>query len=76
MHESCHLDRALNFEIGVEYQMIFVVLFFNILVKFIHDCCISLQNMLSSNSFFFFETAENKKKVNKYSKSDSDFNIQ
>ena len=29
MHGSCHLDRALNFEIGVEYQMIFVVVVFN-----------------------------------------------
>ena len=25
MSASCHLDRVLNFEIGVEYQMIFVV---------------------------------------------------
>jgi hypothetical protein len=33
MHGSCHLDRALNFEIGVEYQMIFVVMVFNDAVK-------------------------------------------
>ena len=26
---SCHFDRLLNVEIGVEYQMIFVVVFFN-----------------------------------------------
>ena len=29
------LDRLLNFEIGVGYQMTFVVLFFNVPVKFI-----------------------------------------
>jgi hypothetical protein len=33
MHGSCHLDRALNVEIGVEYQMIFVLFFFNDAVK-------------------------------------------
>ena len=33
MHGSCHLNRALNFEIGVEYQMIFVVVVFNDAVK-------------------------------------------
>ena len=31
--ESCHLDRALNVEIGVEYRKIFIVLFFNVVVK-------------------------------------------
>ena len=30
---SCHLDRVLNVEIGVEYQMNFVVVFFNDTVK-------------------------------------------
>ena len=35
MHGSCHLDRALTFEIGVEYQMIFVVVVFNDAVKYI-----------------------------------------
>ena len=30
---SCHSDRVLNVEIGVEYQMIFVVVFFNDSVK-------------------------------------------
>ena len=34
MRGSCHLDRPLNVEIGVEYQMIFVVkIFFNDAVK-------------------------------------------
>ena len=29
MHVSCHLDSALNVEIGVEYQIIFVVFLMN-----------------------------------------------
>ena len=33
MRGSCHLDRALNFEIGVKHWKIFVVLFFNVAVK-------------------------------------------
>jgi hypothetical protein len=33
MRGSCHLDRPSNVEIGVEYQIIFVVLFFNLVVK-------------------------------------------
>ena len=32
---SGSLNRSLNVEIGVEYQMIFVVLIFDVLVKFI-----------------------------------------
>ena len=32
---SCHLDRLLNVEVGVEYQMIFFVLIFNVSVQFI-----------------------------------------
>ena len=32
---SCHLDRVWNVEIGVEYRMIFVVVFFNVVVKHI-----------------------------------------
>ena len=31
MRGSCHLDRALNDEIGVEYEKIFVVVFFFLL---------------------------------------------
>ena len=34
MCESCHLDRSLNVEIAVEYQMIFVVCFLTVPVKF------------------------------------------
>ena len=30
---SCHLDRALNLEICVDYRMILVVVFFNVAVK-------------------------------------------
>ena len=30
---SCHLYRLLNVEIGVEYQIIFVVVFFKVVVK-------------------------------------------
>jgi hypothetical protein len=41
MSESSHLDRALNFEIGVEHQNIFVVLFFNVAVK----CILHLQDI-------------------------------
>ena len=29
MSGSCHLDRASNFEIGVECQIIIIVIFFN-----------------------------------------------
>ena len=29
MRESCYLDRPLNVEIGVEYQMMFVDVFIN-----------------------------------------------
>ena len=32
---SCHLDRVLNVEIGVEYQKIYVVAFFNVVVKYV-----------------------------------------
>ena len=35
MRGSCNLDRALNVEIGVEYRNIFVVVFFNVGVKYI-----------------------------------------
>ena len=35
MCESCHSDRSLNVEIAVEYQMIFVVCFLTVPVKFI-----------------------------------------
>ena len=28
LHGSCHFDRALNVEIGVEFWMIFIVVFF------------------------------------------------
>ena len=30
---SCHLERPLNVEIGVKYEMIFVVVFLNVVVK-------------------------------------------
>ena len=33
MHVSCHLDSSLNVEIGVEYQIIFVVVFLMNAVK-------------------------------------------
>ena len=33
MRGSCHLDRALNVEIGVECRNIFVVVFFSVAVK-------------------------------------------
>ena len=33
MHGTCHLNRPWNVEIGVEYQNIFVVVFFNLIVK-------------------------------------------
>ena len=39
MRGSCHLDRSSNVKIGVEYQIIFVVVFFNVVVK-----CILGQN--------------------------------
>ena len=35
--ESCHLDRALDVEIGVEYWKIIVVVFFNVVVKCISE---------------------------------------
>ena len=34
MCESCHLERSLNVEIAVEYQMIFVACFLTVPVKF------------------------------------------
>ena len=57
---SCHLDRSLNVESGVEYQIIVVVVFFKCswdinfgaLSRLRKGWVISLKN-LQSDSFFF-----------------------
>ena len=62
---SCHLDRLLDVEIGVEYWMIFVVLFFNVPVKFILGNLQDLEKIVwfhyktCSAIRSFFDTAEN-----------------
>ena len=61
MHGSCHLDRALNFEIGVEYQIIFVV---KCILGYLQDEWFHYK----TSQWFTppFNPAENKKEVNKY----------
>ena len=50
MHDSCHLDRPLNVEIGVEYRIIFVVVFLSVVMK----CILGhLQNLEKVAGFYY-----------------------
>ena len=75
---SCHLDRASNSEISIEYWMIFVFLIccethFGASLRYRKGWVISLWNLLSNSSFFFDQGVN--KKVNKHSKFDANFKI-
>ena len=73
MSGSCHLDRVLNVEIGVEYRMIFGLVFSYIAAKHILGRLQGLekvgwfyyQNQTSQQFVVCFDPAENKK-VNKH----------
>ena len=72
---SFHLDMALNVEIGVEYKMIFVVVFFKWCFemyfgapsRYRKGCVISIKILQSNSTFLSCNPAKNKR-VNKHFK--------